>query len=468
MVPNNIIFTRLTHTVLTLALLVSAYAIASCGNPNNLESPHQAVETRQSEATPYLTRTPDLIPTSAGVRTIQVSSPTPIPNLADLPTASTSVLPEIFPTATPRPQFKVDVTWEDATLEMRYVGWKTDITKSSVPYSEIMRGGPPRDGITPVDHPVFETVSEASTHMADHEPVVSIELEGEARAYPLAILIWHELVNDELGGVPITVTYCPLCNTAIVFDRQVGADRNILDFGTTGYLRHSDMVMWDRQTESWWQQITGEAIVGEYTGAQLKVLPATLVSWQDFKDSYPNGSILSRDTQDPRNYSHPPYPGYDSIDGRPFMFYGELDDTLPSTERIVGLNVGETAIAYPFPLFEDSPVINDSIETTDIVIFYAPDTLSPFLGTFGSESPVVGSTGVYSRNLDGRELTFNSVNYSVVDEQTGSTWNIFGEAVEGPLSGSALDPVVHANHFWFAWRAFVPDTLIRSADEFAD
>ena len=351
---------------------------------------------------------------------------------------------------------------------MRYIGWKTDFTRSSVPYSEIKRGGPPRDGIPPIDRPAFETVSEASSYMSDHEPVVSVELGGESRAYPLAVLIWHEIVNDELGGKPITVTYCPLCNTAIVFDRQVGTEDIILDFGTTGYLRHSDMVMWDRQTESWWQQITGEAIVGEYTGTQLKFLPAALVSWRDFRDSHPDASVLSRDTGYPRNYSRPPYPGYDSIDGRPFMFYGELDDTFSAMERIVGLKIGETAVAYPFPLFEDSPVINDSVEDTDIVIFYAPDTLSPFLGMFGSESPVVGSTGVYDPNLGGRKLTFKSESYAIVDEQTGSTWNIFGEAIEGPLAGSVLMPVVHANHFWFAWRVFYPDTLIRSADEFAN
>ena len=345
------------------------------------------------------------------------------------------------------------------------MGWKTDFTRSTVPYSEIRRGGPPRDGITPIDHPVFETVSEASTYMTDHEPVLSVELVGEARAYPMAILIWHEIVNDDLGGIPITVTYCPLCNTGIVFEREAGADKRLLDFGTTGYLRHSDMVMWDRQTESWWQQITGEAIVGEYTGTRLKILPASLVSWRDFKDSYPDGSVLSRDTGHPRNYSSPPYMGYDSGSGRPFMFNGELDDTLPSTERIVGLNIGDTAIAYPFMLFEDSFVINDTIEDTDLVIFYARDTLSPFLGMFATESWVVGSTGVYRPSLDGRKLTFKSENRTIVDEQTGSTWNIFGKAIEGRLSGSVLTPVVHANHFWFAWRVFYPDTLIRLPDQ---
>ena len=352
-------------------------------------------------------------------------------------------------------------------MELRYVGWKTDFTRYAVPYSEIKRGGPPRDGIPPIDSPAFESVSKASAYMTEHGPVLSVELEGEARAYPLAILIWHEIVNDELGGVPITVTYCPLCNTAIVFDRRVGDDQRVLDFGTTGYLRHSDLVMWDRQTQSWWQQITGEAIVGEFTGTRLDLLPATLVSWQDFRDTFPDGSILSRDTGHPRDYSRPPYAGYDSKDGRPFMFRGKLDDRLPPMERVVGLNIGDTAVAYPFSLLESTPVINDSIAGTDVAIFYAPDTRSAFLGMFASESPIVGSTGVYDPNLDGR-LTFRSEDGSILDEQTGSAWNIFGEATSGPLMGSALRPVIHANHFWFAWSAFYPDAVIKDEEEFAN
>ena len=353
-------------------------------------------------------------------------------------------------------------------MELRYVGWKTDFTKYAVPYSEIRRGGPPRDGIPPIDSPTFEPVSDASSYMTEHEPVLSVEIGGEARAYPLAVLIWHEIVNDELGGVPITVTYCPLCNTAIVFDRRVGDAEQVLDFGTTGYLRHSDMVMWDRQTESWWQQITGLAIVGEFTGTRLDFLPATLVSWKDFRDSFPNGGVLSRDTGYPRDYNRPPYAGYDSRDDRPFMFRGELDDRLPPVGRVVGLNIGDTPVAYPFSLLNSTPVINDSVAGTDITIFYAPDTQSAFLGMFASDSPIVGSTGVYDPNLNGRRLTFKSEDGSIVDEQTGSVWNIFGEATSGPLAGSALSPVIHANHFWFAWRAFYPDTLVRSSDQLAN
>jgi hypothetical protein len=156
------------------------------------------------------------------------------------------------------------------------IGWKTDFSKHSVPLSEIIPGGPPRDGIPPIDWPVFETVAQADAWLKPQEPLIHFAVGNDVRAYPLQILIWHEIVNDEVGGIPVMVTFCPLCNTAIAFDRRVAG--RVLDFGTTGNLRHFDLIMWDRQTESWWQQMTGEAIVGELTGMRLTLLPATIVS----------------------------------------------------------------------------------------------------------------------------------------------------------------------------------------------
>lgn len=451
-----------------LAALLTVAPAAACGEPEIQSVQQETTASSHSTGSPVPTQTPLVERATVAPITTQIPTQTEIASPVSSPTSTPPNQSE--PTATPDAltMLKLSITWEDATLELRYVGWKTDFTKYAAPYSDIKRGGPPRDGITPIDNPAFEPVSAASSYMEEHEPVLSVEIGGEARAYPLAILIWHEIVNDELGGIPITVTYCPLCNTGIVFNRRAGSDDQVLDFGTTGYLRHSDMVMWDRQTESWWQQITGEAIVGEFTGTRLDFLPATLVSWQDFRDTFPDGSVLSRDTTAPRNYNRPPYAGYDSKDGRPFMFRGELDDRLPPTERVVGLNIGDTAVAYPFTLFETTPVINDSVTGTDIAIFYSPDTQSAFLGMFASKSPVVGSTGVYDPNLDGRRLTFRSEDGSILDEQTGSVWNIFGEAVSGPLTGSTLLPVIHANHFWFAWRAFYPDTVLKGEDEFVN
>ena len=141
-------------------------------------------------------------------------------------------------------------------------GWKTDFQYHSVPFTDIISGGPPRDGIPPLDNPRFVDVNMADEWLSDLEPVMSFELNGDVRAYPIQILMWHGVVNDVVGGVPVTVTFCPLCNSAIVFERTING--MVFDFGTSGNLRNSDLVMWDWQTESWWQQLTGEAIIYDW------------------------------------------------------------------------------------------------------------------------------------------------------------------------------------------------------------
>ena len=279
----------------------------------------------------------------------------------------------------------------------------------------------------------FKLVSDAPEYLADDEPVVSLEIDGEAKAYPLAILMWHEIVNDELGGIPVTVTFCPLCNTAIVFDRRL--DGEVFDFGTSGLLRNSDLVMWDRQTESWWQQITGEAIVGELTGTKLTFIPANVISWGDFREIHPQGQVLTRETGFIRNYASPPYRGYDEIGSTPFLFSGEIDDRLDAMERVVGLAIDGQNMAYPFILLEANPVINDTVGGQELVVFYTGGTLSAFAGR-GVPNRVVGSTGMYVPFVEGQKLTFKIQDALIVDEETGSKWNILGQAVEGPLEGS--------------------------------
>jgi hypothetical protein len=155
-------------------------------------------------------------------------------------------------------------------------GWLTDFERYSVSFSDILSGGVPRDGIPPIDNPEFGFAKNEPSYMRDDEPVIALEIDGQAKAYPLLIMTRHEIVNDTLAGVPVAVTYCPLCNSAIVFDRRVS--KQVLDFGVSGLLRNSDLIMWDRQTQSWWQQLEGEAIVGEYTGTQLELIPAQLVA----------------------------------------------------------------------------------------------------------------------------------------------------------------------------------------------
>ena len=341
--------------------------------------------------------------------------------------------------------------------------WKTDFSKHSVPLNEIRSGGPGRDGIPPIDDPEFAKVSDPPGYMVDVEPVISLEINGQARAYPISILIGHEIVNDEVGGVPVSVPYCPLCNTAIVFDRKVNGE--ILDFGTSGNLRNSDLVMWDRQTQSWWQQITGEAIVGELTGTKLKFIPAPMITWAQFAKAFPDGEVLTRPFSSFRNYDSPPYSGYDNLGSRPFLFRGEIDPRLEAVERVVAVSIDGEQVAYPFQLLEEHPVINDTVNGQDLVIFYVGGTLSPFNGPRRTPNRVIGSTAVYDPVVDGRKLTFTGRDDVIRDEETGSTWDILGNAVEGPLQGTRLEAVQHGNHFWFAWSSFNPETAVRSADD---
>jgi len=193
--------------------------------------------------------------------------------------------------------------------------WRTEFSQHTVPLEEIVPGGPSKDGIPAIDNPRFVTTAEADRWLEGREPVVVVTEGSEAKAYPLQILIWHEIVNDQAGGRPVAVTYCPLCNTALAFDRRL--DGEILDFGTTGRLRHSDLVMYDRQTESWWQQATGEGIVGRHAGRRLGFLSAPLVSWRQFQTAYPRGRVLSRETGFDRPYGSNPYVRYDDPGGSP-------------------------------------------------------------------------------------------------------------------------------------------------------
>jgi len=336
--------------------------------------------------------------------------------------------------------------------------WQTDFSRNSVPVSEIFSGGVPRDGIPPIDSPGFIAVDEANQWLEAREPVISFRIGDEAKAYPLQILTRHEIVNDVLDGVPAAVTFCPLCNTAIVFDRRL--DGVVYDFGVSGLLRNSDLIMWDRQAQSWWQQLTGEAIVGEKTGSRLTPLPSALISWQDFSAANQDGLVLSRDTGFSRQYGENPYPGYDRPDNPPFLFRGKLDERLLPKERVVAVTVNDVNAAFPFAILRQERVVNYSVGGQDLVVFFKPGTRSALDGQLISQSRNAGATGVFDVTLDGRKFSFRLEGENIVDNETDSVWSILGEAEKGPSSGSKLTPVAHANPFWFSWSAFKPDTLI--------
>lgn len=350
----------------------------------------------------------------------------------------------------------------DDDLSVSAAGWETDFSKHSVPLSEFQSGGPPRDGIPPIDNPRYVPQSEADAWLGSEEPVITVALEQAdgsilARAYPLQILLWHEIVNDTLGDIPVAVTFCPLCYSAVAYDRRLEPGGTVYDFGTTGNLRHSDLVMWDRQTESWWQQFSGDAIVGELTGAHLTFLPAQIVSWSTYRASYPQSDVLSRITGFERPYGTNPYPGYDDIDSRPFLFDSETDSRLPPMERVVGVVLDGEGVAYPFPGLRQAGAIEDQIGQAAIVVFWLPGANSAVDSTMLVDGQDIGQAGVFWRALGGQVLTFSSgaVDH-FTDTETGSTWDITGAATSGPLSGERLMPVPHTVVFWFAWVAFQP------------
>ncbi len=369
-----------------------------------------------------------------------------------IPVADTGPGPS--PILEPDPLYKAELG--GARFQTR--GWTTDFSRHTVPFADIFSGGVGRDGIPPIDNPRFQTIEEAGPVMDDLEPVVTFKINGEAKAYPLSILTWHEVVNDVVGGEPVTVTFCPLCNTAIAFERTL--EGRVFDFGVSGNLRNSDLIMWDRQTQTWWQQLTGEAIIGELAGHKLKFVPASIISWADFKAANPNSLVLSRETGFSRPYGSNPYAGYDRVDRPPFLFEGEEDDRLLPKERVAAVQIGDVSAAFPFPVLETERVVNYPINGTDVVVFFKPGTVSALDRALIIDSKDVGATGVFDAGLDGRTLTFKLQNGEFVDDQTGSVWNILGEAVEGEMKGKSLTPIVHGNHFWFAWGAFNPDTLI--------
>jgi hypothetical protein len=337
---------------------------------------------------------------------------------------------------------------------------RTNFCLNSISFNEILSGGPPPDAIPAIDEPVFESAEEANTWLQEDWPVMFFEWNGEARAYPLAILIWHEIVNDEVGGEPVSLTFCPLCNATIAF-RRTQPDGQVLDFGTTGNLRNSDLVMYDRQTFSWWQQFTGEAIVGELTGTKLDVLPSQIIAWSDFKAAHPDADVLSRNTGHVRSYGRNPYAGYDSVNSSPFAlppFARDIDDRLVPMERVVAIELDGKDIAYPFSQLREIGVVNDDVASTPIVVFWQGGTKS----TFGNNGADTGSTGVFLRELDGEILTFVATDEGFEDQETSSKWSILGEAIAGPLKGAQIERVVSAEHFWFAWVVFKPDTIIWS------
>lgn len=326
---------------------------------------------------------------------------------------------------------------------------------------QILSGGPPPDGIPPIDNPSFLDVADYLDLLAPAEAVVALEINGDARAYPVRALVWHEIVNDTVGGVPVSVTYCPLCNSAVTYERTI--DGNVTTFGTSGRLFASALVMYDRATESLWTHFDGRAVVGVLTGTELVAWSSPLMSWGDFIANFPTGKVLDWQASGfIRDYGRNPYTGYDTPDGIPFLFRGALDGRAAAMQRIVGIGSGQDAVAFALEAISGGEAMATNAEVGDapIVIFWKAGQASALDTTEVDGGRDVGSVGVFSSVVGGETLTFTADGDGFFDDGTATRWTLTGEAVDGPLKGQRLEPITHLDTFWFAWSTYQPDTTL--------
>jgi len=334
-------------------------------------------------------------------------------------------------------------------------GFRTDFSRSTIPYSDVVSGGPPKDGIPAIDLPFFESIAEADEWLAEDEPVFVVSAGGETHIYPVQIVTYHEIVNDVVGDIPVTVTFCPLCNSGLTFRREFNGQ--LLDFGTTGRLRLSNLIMYDRQSETWWQQATGEGLVGRYAGFRLELYPMMMMPWDRAKDRFTDATVLSQDTGYNRPYGNNPYSGYDTS-RQPFLYLGpRTPGPFTSMDRVIEVVQGDESAAFPYPVLEEERVIQRDIGGKSIVVFWEAGTASALDTRNIANGRDVGSANAFSAEVDGRALTFETQSNGFRDAETGSRWDAFGVATSGELKGTALQPVVGVQHFWFSYSAFSED-----------
>ncbi len=289
--------------------------------------------------------------------------------------------------------------------------------------------------------------------------MLSLAVDGETRAYPVQILTWHEIVNDTFDDLAVTVSYCPLCNSALAYNRDLG-DR-VVTFGTSGRLFNSSLVMYDRETESLWTHFNGTAVVGTLHGTRLELLPMQTTSWASFLQANPDGLVLTRETGHDRRYGQNPYSGYDDVTTSPFLFDGDSDPRLPAKERIVGIRRNDDSAAIVLESLSSVGVLATEVDGDLLSVWHLPGTATALEGSSVAGGRDIGAVGVYLPVIDGQVLTFDRTDDGVfVDAETGSSWNIQGLALDGPLAGEQLQPVEHIDTFWFALAAFEPDTRV--------
>jgi hypothetical protein len=310
----------------------------------------------------------------------------------------------------------------------------------------------PKDVIPAIDvpTPLFVRAQDAKG-VRDGDRVLGVMIGGESRAYPIPFLSWHEIVNDTIGGLPIVVTWSPLCYTGIVYARAIHGQA--LTFGVSGKLWANGLLMYDRQTDSLWSQVSGQAITGSMQGRTLPMVPALQTTWGTWKRLHPATLVLdpSRSPYQ-RDYNVDPYEGYYASQDTGVMAPKRQDARLPAKALVLGLRLGGAVKAYPFTRLRQAPVVNDTVaDTAVVVVFRAQD-----------------ATGLaFNRRLGEQTLTFVATAQAagdqptMRDEQTGSIWSATGgTALQGPWQGKQLEQLPSTYAFWFAWKDYYPQTVV--------
>ena len=335
---------------------------------------------------------------------------------------------------------EISITNPTVNFESTLTLMETNGVKHLIPLDKIKGGGPPKDGIPSIDNPIFTDVQN-SNFMSDSDVVIGLEINGESKAYPLFILVWHEIVNDKVGGTPVSVTYCPLCYTNQVFERII--DGQEVEFGTSGKLYNSNLLMYDRLTESYWSQALGVAVKGELSGYNLNIIPFDVITWGDWKTLHSDTLVMTTDTGHIRSYATDPYGSY-YTEPRIMFPVDYSDDRMFPKEIILGFNQDDIYKAYKQNDIESNIILNDSIGEIPVML----------VSLFSQNSRA------FERTIDDQILDFVYVDNKITDTLTNSEWNYDGLSISGKYEGKQLERIPIEPGFWFAWVAFHPETLV--------
>lgn len=346
-----------------------------------------------------------------------------------------------------------------SSMDFRFGEFLQDHHPSTIRVEEIQWGGVLVDGIPPLDNPTMILAEEAE-YLDPWDPVFGMSINGDNRAYPLRIIDWHEMANDVIGGVPVSIAYCTLCGAAIAYDGR-GADGTTYTFSSSGFLFRSNKLMYDRPTNTLWNQLTGEPVLGALVDSDIKldILPIVLTTWEAWQAQHPDTVVVDQETGFPRPYDlGAAYGDYFSSDLTMFPVWQRSDER-ETKDFVFALNINDTPKAYPVDLLTETGVVNDVLAETAVVLI-APRGVVESDGLSRRVGPVTYTSGAEVRAFERGDQTFNpGETPDTIIDSAGGIWQITEEALIGP-NNETLPRISGHLAYWFGWFAFYPETLL--------